>query len=442
MEWKRYPILRLIIPMLIGMIGAFLFYGTTGYCLLYTIPLLILFTTGAIVAHTKNKAVRFGIFITLSFITFGFSLTNRSICNAQRQYGERWSKELYKHSIFENTKAKDVQEKCHNYYQEQGFTDEEGSIIEAMTIGWRQGLSKETKEHFSKAGLSHTLALSGFHITIVFILLHYLFLGKIVTHRWRIISNILVIISLWCYAFIAGMQPSLVRATMMCSILVLTQAFGQKALSINSCLLTAMTMLIMEPLMLFHVGFLLSFSAVIGIITLGAPLCKKCEINLHKYRNTQSNILRLCNKAINYIKDIIIISLVCNIFTIPIVAYTFHQIPLLSIISNLAATLQVSLLIIVSAIWWGTVWCTPINNFAYSILHWTASYICGIANGISSLPYSVYYCKPTILECILMYGIITSFTLILHKNTLHRMMAFLISIIIFCAVAIITILAK
>lgn len=442
MAWGKYPIIRLIIPMLIGMIGAYLLYYITGYCLLYTIPLLIALTIGSVVSHLKGKATAFGIFISFSFIIFGFALTNRSLSKANEQYGDRWKYELYKHSHFESMTALEIQEKCHNIYQDHGISGKEGSIIEAMTIGWRQGLDKETKESFSKAGLSHTLALSGFHITIVFIILNHLFLGKLVSFRWRFISNGLTIIALWTYAFIAGMQPSLVRATMMCTFLVFSQVFGHKALSVNSCLLTATVMLICEPLLLFHIGFLLSFSAVIGICTLGIPLCNRFAFNGAKLYDRFLSAKKCGYLILNYAKDIIIISFVCNIFTIPIVAYTFHHIPLLSVISNLAATLLVSMLIITSAIWWATIWCTPINDFVYSILHWTASSICGIADSISSIPYSVYFCKPTILECILMYGIIISFTFIIHKNTLHRMMAFLISIILFCIVAIITILTK
>jgi len=441
MEWGRYPILRLIIPMLVGMIGAFLYYDTTGYCLIFAVPALIIFALGAIISHIKGKSLAFGILISLAFLTFGFGLANRSIDKANKEYGKEWKYELYKHSPFENTKALQVQEKLHNYCQEHGFSGEEGSIIEAMTIGWRQGLSKETKDCFSKAGLSHTLALSGFHITIVFIILHYLFLGKIISHKWRFISNAFVIATLWLYAFIAGMQPSLVRATTMCTLLVLSQALGQKALSINSCLLAATIMLIWEPLLLFHVGFLLSFSAVIGICTLGIPLCERFTKHPREAGEVPSAGKALSIKIFNYFKDIVVISLVCNIFTIPIVAYTFHQIPLLSIVSNLVATLLVSILIITSALWWSTIWCTPINNIVYIILHWTASSICGIAHTISSIPYSVYFCKPTLLECILMYGIITTLTLVIRKNTLHRMMAFFISIIVFCIVAIITIIS-
>ena len=436
----RHPILRLIIPMLIGMGGAFLFHDTIVKHPIYLLSLLIILAIASFYCHVKNNVRSFIIFSSLAFMTFGLNLTSRSISKAKEQYGDKWTYELHTNNPFQSTKALEVQKKLHDTYKEHDISGEEGSIIEAMTIGWRQGLTKETKDCFSKAGLSHTLALSGFHITIVFMLLHYIFLGKIVTHKWRIISNIFSVACLWAYAFMAGMQPSLVRATIMCSLIIFTQSLGRKVSTLNSCLITGVTMLIFEPLMLFHIGFQLSFAAVIGICTLGDTLCKRFKINT---KDTSARpIKHYALKILNGAKDIIIISLVCNIFTVPIVAYNFHQIPLLSIFSNLAATLLVTVLIITSAIWWSTLWCTPLLKIVYNILMWTSSTICTIAHTIASIPYSVYHCKPTILECIFMYGIIITLTLVIRKNSPHRLMAFLSAIILFCIIAITTVLIQ
>ncbi|MBO4664849.1 MAG: ComEC/Rec2 family competence protein [Bacteroidaceae bacterium] len=431
---RRYPILRLIIPMFIGMIGAFSVYEITGYQPVILLVVLVVAVLCTVYSYIKNHTRVFIITSTITFLTFGYELTSRSLDNAYHEYGKNWKYELYNHNPFASAKALDIQKKLHKKYSEHGLTGETGSIIEAMTIGWRQGLTKDTKDCFSKAGLSHTLALSGFHITIVFLLLHYIFLGRIVSHRWKIQSNVLSILCLWAYAFMAGMQPSLVRATIMCSLLVFTQSFGRRVTPLNSCLLTGMIMLIIEPLILFHLGFQLSFSAVIGICTLGDTLCRRFKINAPKHAPF---IKTYTYKTLNAVKDIAIISLVCNIFTIPIVAYTFHQIPLLSIVSNLMATMLVSALIILSAIWWATIWSASLSTFILAILQWTASAICTIAHTIASIPYSVYFCTPTLTECILMYGIILTMTLAIRKHTSHRLIALLIAIITYCLAVII-----
>ncbi len=437
MEWQKYPILRLVMPMIIGMTVAFFLYESLGYQPFIILPLLIGLASGTVYAHIRNHKRAFVILSSLTFLTFGYELTSRSIHNAHEEYGEKWTYELYKHNPFAIDKAHEVQKRLHDTYIEHNVTGEAGNVVEAMTIGWKKGLTKETKDVFSKAGLSHTLALSGFHITIVFLLLHYVFLGKIVTHRWRIICNILTVGSLWAYAFMAGMQPSLVRATIMCSIFVFTRSFGRRVTALNSCLLTGLIMVIIEPLILFHVGFQLSFSAVIGICALGDTLCKRTSIRLPRERTQVPLIRQLGVKIFNGTKDIVIISLVCNIFTIPIVAYTFHQIPLFSIISNLAATLLVSFLIVTSAVWWLTIWSATLSSIVQAILMWTASTVCGIAHTIASIPYSVYYCEPSLTECFLMYGVVITMTLAIRKHTPHRVMAFLTMVIAFCMVAII-----
>ena len=120
--------------------------------------------------------------------------------------------------------AKNVQERLHQIYEEHGISDEAGSIIEAMTIGRKADLSKETRTAFAHAGISHILALSGFHVGIIVLMIQVFFLKNMLPLRWQWVSNIVIIITLWGYAFLTGLSPSLVRATTMFTILLLCQS--------------------------------------------------------------------------------------------------------------------------------------------------------------------------------------------------------------------------
>ena len=79
-------------------------------------------------------------------------------------------------------------------------------------------MDKETREAYSVAGISHVLALSGMHIGIIWFLL-----------RW--LKGGLVIPLLWAFAFIVGLEPSVVRAVVMCMLMELGRLSGSKVFS-------------------------------------------------------------------------------------------------------------------------------------------------------------------------------------------------------------------
>lgn len=157
-------------------------------------------------------------------------------------------------------------------YHSNGIDGDEGAIIEAMTTGNKQALSRELRQQYSKAGVSHILALSGYHLTLIYALLEFFLMGRIVQIKWRWITNIIILLCLWAFAFITGMPPSLLRATIMCSILILSKIFYRNNLSLNSLALAAFIMLTINPLQLFDVGFQLSFTSMLGILVVGGVI--------------------------------------------------------------------------------------------------------------------------------------------------------------------------
>jgi len=430
----KYPLIRLIIPMIVGMIGAnYIYKYSDFYNSIFTLIPLIFTLIAAIVSavkySSKNGKLYFALSATIFCIILGFALENRSISKANKQYGERWTYELYKHNPYEIECAKDIQHKLHTAYHKHGLSGDAGSLVEAMTIGWKSELSKKTKNVFSRSGLSHVLALSGMHVSIIYVILQILLLGKITNLKWRLIANIITIIALWTFAFIAGMQPSLVRAVIMCSMMIIASCMGRKALSLNTLSFAAGIMLITEPLLLYHVGFQLSYAAVLGICVLGVPLCSR--INDKEFIPGKSILQKIRERISESFISIVVISIACNIFTIPIVAYTFHQIPLLSVISNLMTTCLVTILMALAALWWLFIWCNPIHDILTSWLMSCSELINTIAEHISSLPIAVFTCRPTVMEVIMMYVIILFGTIFIRQRTSKSLIHLLITIILF-----------
>lgn len=299
-------------------------------------------------------------------------------------------------------KLHSLQSSLHDIYISHGIDGESAAVIEAMTIGRRTEISKDIRTNFAKSGASHVLALSGFHVSTILIILQLLFFTKFVPYDKQWIANACIIIALWLFAIIAGSSPSLIRATIMCTILLLCQSFSHKLLSLNSVIITLMLMLCYNPLNLFNVGFQLSFASVFGICAFSSDLSRLCPAK---------------NRIANYIWQIITISFICSIITAPLVAYHFGRIPLYAIITNLAITLIVTLIIFTNALWWATLWLPSLTSCLTTILLFSANTMNAIVEWIASLPHSTLEWHPSVIGVVLSYTLIALIHTITKKKT-------------------------
>ena len=284
--------------------------------------------------------------------------------------------------------AKKLQHKLHNTYNERGINGESGSIIEAMTIGKTDNLDKATRQNYAAAGTSHVLAMSGLHVGLLALLLQFFFITNAMPRHRIWLCNICIIALLWCFAIIAGLSPSLVRATTMFTILLLCQSFTRELTSLNSCALAIAIMLCINPLYINDVGFQLSFVSVASIGMTG-----------HLLTNAYPPQLRL----LNIVKGIIYLSLVCTIATAPLVAYHFGSVPLLSVASNIAVTIFVYIIMCGSLLWWIFLWLSPVNALLTNVLNWSADTMSSIVESVASVPHSSIAWRPSVLATILCY---------------------------------------
>lgn len=288
-----------------------------------------------------------------------------------------------------------MQERLSALYHSRGITGEEGAIIEAMTIGNKQDLTPELRRQYSRAGISHILALSGYHLTLIYAILELLLFGKIVTRRWRWISSVIILACLWLFALITGMSPSLTRATIMCSIMILSKIFYQESFSLNSLAFAAIVMLCINPLQVFDIGFELSFMSILGIIIIGKPVCD----SLSGKSFTDSKWKGILPKALG----IIVITISCTLFTAPLVAYYFHQIPLLSVFTNLVISILTPLIMTMSIFWWMLWPLQGVQHLVTGILVWLVSAMNVTTGFVASMQWSTIEWQPNLLAVILFY---------------------------------------
>ena len=321
-----------------------------------------------------------------------------------------------------------VQQSMHRIYQRAGLTGETGAIIEAMTIGNRSALSKQQREAFSNAGISHILALSGFHLNTFLLVVNLFFFLLPISIRTRRIASLCTLLPIvWLYAAIAGFPPSLVRAATMASLLQVLLVAGREYHLLNALCLTALIMLCWNPLQLMNVGFQLSFASLVGIALI-VPIFVNQQSMKDFYEKSFKSVWL---QVLRFFVGIILITIVCTLSTFPLVAYYFGQVPLFSLLSNVVATLLAYGIMAFSVLFWIFSFWQEAQIFIATILNVLAKGMDSLTTFISSLPHSTFSFRPNVIEVILLYVAIISLFLYIKKRTARPVIVLLVSIILF-----------
>ena len=200
------------------------------------------------------------------------------------------------------------------------FKPIEIAFLKALLLGQRQDISFDIYENYKKAGVVHILAISGLHIGILLILLHFILRPLLYFKHGKIIQSILIIVILWGFAIIAGLSASVVRAVTMFSLFVLAKGLNRQTNSLNTLALSAFILLLIKPEFCFDVGFQLSYAAVAAIVIIKPVL---------------DSWIVLKNPIANFFLDLLKVSVAAQLGVFPLSLFYFHQFPGLFFITNL-----------------------------------------------------------------------------------------------------------
>lgn len=146
---------------------------------------------------------------------------------------------------------------------------DELAVAAALVIGQRDLITEEVKSAYTETGAVHVLAVSGLHVGIIFMILTF-FLERVLrldkTKFGRVAVILISVLCIWGFALISGLSASVQRAAIMFSLLAVGRIAFRKIHVFNTLSVAAIAMLIYQPNQLFHVGFQLSFMAIIGIV--------------------------------------------------------------------------------------------------------------------------------------------------------------------------------
>lgn len=214
-----------------------------------------------------------------------------------------------------------------------GFADGTAAFVNAVLTGDTSDLDKSDREVFAEAGLSHLLALSGLHVGviswIVGLILFPLFRSRRDPRRGAI-----VIAVVWLFAIATGLSASVIRAAIMCTVVVAGTMLRRRHSPFNSLCLAATIILIVDPQSLYSAGFQLTFAAVAAILAFMIPVNRHNDL-IGSYR---------------LLLEIAGVPIAATIGTVMISLYHFHRLPIHFFGANVLTAWLLPVLMVVAVI--------------------------------------------------------------------------------------------
>lgn len=330
-----------------------------------------------------------------------------------------------------------------NKYIDENYSDTASGFLKTLLLGETNEIEKEIKEDFTKANISHILAISGMHISIIILVIKNIMqILKFDKRLEKIFLNLLII----CYIFFIDYPISAIRVAITQVILLITFFTNRKSNFYNTISITLFIILLLNPYNIESTAMQLSFGGICGIY-LFYKFIKKMffykfciqkktvkEIskeNTKENRNIRKNIKNICQTVIksNKLKQIVIDSLCLNIsvqiFIFPIVWYKFNFISITSFIPSILISLFIFPILILGYLSFFEIFIqkfisiriiSKINNFI--ILK-----MLNLVSILSKIPLlSIYLKKPNKIFIVSYYVVLILCIKIIQKDKLAEML--------------------
>jgi competence protein ComEC len=196
------------------------------------------------------------------------------------------------------------------------FPDPEGAYLKGLLLGGSKRMTEDLSDAFQRTGTTHTVAVSGYNVTIV---AAFLMEAGILLGLWRQQVFSFAVLGIILFVLMTGAPSSAVRAGIMGGLVIWAMKEGRLANSQNAILLAASVMLAINPLLLrYDAGFQLSFLATLGIVYL-SPLLENFFWR---------------GRAPKLIQETVILTMAATIFVLPIIMSSFQKLSLVSPFAN------------------------------------------------------------------------------------------------------------
>ena len=419
--------------------------GFLGLCI--TILILLLLT----VLLRRYRRVA-GVFACLAVVTLGMLVMENK--SHSLHYSQNTHRYYDRHSRHTATHAADgsggeglwgtvtltaerLRGRLMEAYRQNGLHGDALATVAAMTLGERQQVSKELREVYNISGGSHVFALSGLHLSIIFMLLTILLPWILPSWRWRNVGNAVALLVMWLYVMLVGFHASVVRAAVMLTLYGVGAMMSRFPRSIDIVMTTAFLLLIVCPHWLFDAGFQMSLAAVTSIILLyekiysvliraieGMPgLGRLFRYEWQMQRNdsrTWSIGALLARKAAQFFAGVFSVSLAAQVGVAPLVAYYFHRFSCYFWLTNmLVSPLAVVIILLAIALLLAAMlpaWMSWLASTVAALLLFVVNGQNAYLRWVASLPgASIEDIRLSTVQLLLIYVIITAVVLLIRR---------------------------
>ncbi|GET27926.1 hypothetical protein SD074_01280 [Prolixibacter sp. SD074] len=271
-------------------------------------------------------------------------------------------------------KALVIRNHLQNVFVRYGFSGNEMSILSALVLGDRENIDPEIKEEFTNSGAIHILAVSGLHVGIIYFVFSFL-LRFLKTYRKGRFARLFILLTvIWGYAFITGLSPSVLRAATMFSFIAIGENINRQNNVYNTLAASAFLLLLFNPMLLFEVGFQLSYAAVLSIVFF-QPLIY--------------HTIYIRSWWPDKLWGLLTVSLAAQIGVSPLSIFYFHQFPVYFWLTNLFAIPLTTLIIYAAFLLLSLSFIPVIGKVIALLLHIVVKALLYAVSTVNMLPGSI-----------------------------------------------------
>ena len=263
------------------------------------------------------------------------------------------------------------------------YSEEAGAFASALLLGERSGITYEMDTSFKVSGISHIIAVSGLHVSILFGLVYTLLAKR------RVLSCLVGIPALFLFAAIAGFTPSITRACIMQSLMLLAMVLDREYDGPTALAFAVLVMLVCNPLTILSVSFQLSVGCMMGIFLFSE------RIRQYLLRYGSKHIMKeqkLANRLWQGIATSVSVSSSAAVMTTPLVAYYFGCISIVGVVTNLLTLWVISFIFygIIASLLLSLI-STGLAQLLAMVISVPIQFVLGTAEFISKLPMAAVY---------------------------------------------------
>ena len=292
------------------------------------------------------------------------------------------------------------------------FPEDTAGFAKALILGERYGIDDETNTAFKVSGISHIIAVSGLHVSILFGLIF------LMSGRNRYISGLLGIPVLLLFAAMVGFTPSITRACIMECLMLVAMMLDREYDPPTALAFAGICILVANPLAAISVSFQLSFGCMAGIHLFSKRiydwLLSPGRLGVQKGKGILSRLKRWFAASVS-------ITLGANSVTLPLVAYYFGTVSLVGLVTNLVTLWLVSLIFYgillvctVSLVFW------KVASVLTTVVSLMIRVVIQLAKAFASLPFAAVYTESVyiVLWLIFVYVVLVAYLLLKKKPAL------------------------